>query len=161
MTLTTFDENLCALIEPNVCTSRERFETLKTLRDAGIKTVVWLCPLLPFINDTMENLRCILDYCIEAEVQGILCFAIGMTLREGNREYFYHKLDLHFPGIRTLYEKKYGSSYVITSDNNRDLMAYFHKTCKENGIISDTGKVFEFMRTFDEKNESRQLELFV
>lgn len=48
-------------IEPYVSTTRERFEALKQLRDAGIPTVVWLAPILPFINDTEANLRGILD----------------------------------------------------------------------------------------------------
>ncbi|GAB1402192.1 radical SAM protein [Elusimicrobiota bacterium] len=93
MTLTTYDEDLCSKVEPNVSSTKERFEVLKKLRDAGIPTVVWLCPILPFINDTKENISKILDYCIEAKVYGILCFGIGLTLREGNREYFYKQLD--------------------------------------------------------------------
>ena len=58
------------------------------MRDHGIPTVVWLYPLLPFLNDTEENLRGILDYCVRAGVWGVLTFGIGLTLREGNREYF-------------------------------------------------------------------------
>ena len=60
MTLTTADENLCKIIEPNVCTTSKRFEALKTFRDNGIPTVVWLCPVLPYINDTRENIEAIL-----------------------------------------------------------------------------------------------------
>ena len=160
MTLTTFDENLCKIIEPNVCTTRERFETLKILRDRGITTVVWLCPILPFINDTLENIRGILGYCIEAGVYGILCFGMGMTLREGDREYFYKMLDRHFPGLRLRYEKKYGNNYAITSDNNSELIPYFLKTCAENNIACDNDKLFEFMSTLDEKVSNGQPELF-
>ena len=160
MTLTTFNEDLCRIIEPNVCTTLQRFEVLKILRDRGIKTVVWLCPILPFINDTMENLRGILDYCIEAKVHGILCFGMGMTLREGNREYFYTMLDKHFPLLRPRYEQSYGNSYSIISPNNRELMAHFHKVCSENNIVSDSDKVFEFMSALDGKAKNRQIELF-
>ena len=93
MTLTTYDEDLCRKIEPNVSTTRERFEALKKLNEAGIPTIVWLCPILPFINDTEENITGILEYCIEAKVYGVICFGMGLTLREGNREYFYNQLD--------------------------------------------------------------------
>ena len=103
MTLTTYDEDLCRKIEPNVSTTRERFQVLKQLRDAGIPTVVWLTPILPFINDTKENISGILDLCIEAKVYGIICFGMGLTLREGNREYFYDQLDRQFPGIKAKY----------------------------------------------------------
>jgi len=160
MTLTSYDENVCRIIEPNVCTTRERFETLKIFRDRGIKTVVWLCPILPFINDTMENIRGILDYCIEAGVYGILCFGMGMTLREGDREYFYKMLDIHFPGLRAQYEKIYGNSYAVTSRNNRELMTYFLKTCAENNIVCDNDKLFEYMSTLDEKTVTGQMDLF-
>lgn len=100
MTLTTYDEDLCRIVEPNVETTYERFRALEILRDNGIPTVVWLCPILPFINDTEENIRGILDYCVRAKVKGIINFDMGVTLRDGNRAYFYKKLDEHFPGER-------------------------------------------------------------
>jgi len=160
MTLTTFDEELCKIIEPNVCGSAERFAVLKTLRANGIKTVIWLNPILPFINDTVENVRSLLAYCVEAKVHGILCFGMGMTLREGNREYFYEKLDKHFPGLRQRYEKKYGDSYGLTSDNNNELMAILHEVCAANNIICDIEEIFAFMGTLEEKAGLKQGELF-
>ena len=84
-TFTTFDENLCRVLEPNVCTTRRRFEMLKTCHEAGIHTGVWLCPILPFLNDTEENLRGLLDYCFDAGVEAVVNFGMGVTLREGDR----------------------------------------------------------------------------
>ena len=149
MTLTTFDESICKIIEPHVSTTRERFEALKTFRDKGIQTVVWLCPILPFINDTPENIKGVLDYCVEAGVYGIICFGMGMTLREGDREYYYEKLDLHFPGLKEKYEKKYGYSYSLLSSRNTELMELLKKTCEENNIVCDNKKVFEYMYTLE------------
>lgn len=160
MTLTTFDEDLCRVIEPNVSTTRERFEVLKIMREHGIPTVVWLVPVLPFINDTEENLRGILEYCIEAGVYGILNFGIGVTLREGNREYFYQTLDEHFPGLRKKYHQKYGYSYVLSSDHNNKLMSIFHAECAKHGIESNSKRIFEYLRTFEEKNSYEQMSLF-
>ena len=111
MTLTTYDENLCRIVEPYVSTTAERFEVLKIMRDNGIPTVVWLCPILPFINDTEANLRGVLDYCVEAQVKGIVCFDMGMTLREGDREYYYENLDRYFPGLKQKYISKYKNYY--------------------------------------------------
>ncbi len=88
ITITTYDDALCKKIEPNVCVTSERFEVLKQLRDAGILTAVWLSPILPFINDTMENISGILDMCIEAKVCRVICFGMGLTLREGNMGIF-------------------------------------------------------------------------
>ena len=160
ITLTTFDEKLCKILEPNVCTTKERFETLKILKDRGIKTIVWLCPILPFINDTAENLEGILGYCVEAGVYGILCFGMGMTLREGDREYYYKMLDKHFPLLSRQYEKKYGNSYALTSPKNDELMAIFRKTCEAHNIVYGNDKLFKYMATLEEKNENKQMELF-
>lgn len=159
ITLSTFDEDLCRILEPNVCTTKRRFEVLEILRQHHIPTVVWFCPLLPFINDTGENMRGILDYCIKAEVYGILCFGIGMTLREGNREYFYQKLDEHFPGLKQKYQQKYGNSYQIMSANNNELMRIFYEECKRNHIVCDNQQIFEYLHRFESRREMEQIPL--
>lgn len=159
MTLTTYDEGLCKILEPNVSTTKERFETLKTLQENDIPTVVWLSPLLPFINDTEENLRGILNYCLEAGVKGIICFGIGLTLREGDREYFYQKLDEFFPGLREKYHRKYGNSYEVPSDNHDTLMKIFIDKCKAHDVMSDVDGIFEYLHEFPNQ-ESTQLSMF-
>ena len=158
-TLTTFDEDLCRVLEPDVCTTRERVEVLKTMRDAGIPTVVWLCPILPYINDTEENLRGILDYCVEAKVHGIINFGFGVTLREGNREYFYNQLDAHFPGMSARYRQRYGDSYVCTSDNHSRLMSFFEQACVTHNIVTGPERLFAYLREFPDQQDE-QLSLF-
>lgn len=160
ITLTTADEALCKIIEPNVSTTSERFEALKTLRDAGIPTVVWLCPILPYINDTQENIRAILDMCVEAKVRGVLCFGMGVTMREGNREYFYRQLDRHFPNIKQRYIREFGNNYVVNSPKNNELMKLYHRTCSENGIMHSADEIFEYLHRFEEKNAPQQLSLW-
>ncbi|MGI6643569.1 MAG: radical SAM protein [Bacillota bacterium] len=160
MTLTTYDEDLCRLIEPNVSTTRARFEVLKTLLDNGIPTVVWLDPILPFINDTEENLRGVLGYCFEARVYGIICFCMGLTLREGNREYFYERLDEHFPGLRERYQMKYGYRYEVVSDDNDRLMDIFHTECEKHGILHNSDEVFKYLRTYESHERAEQMSLF-
>ena len=129
MTLTTADEALCRILEPGVCTTKARYEALKAMHDIGIPTVVWLCPVLPYINDTRENITAILEMCAQAGVKGIVCFGMGLTLREGNREYFYSMLDKHFPGMREKYVRQYGSRYEVSSPHNAELMKLFHSFC--------------------------------
>lgn len=160
ITLTTADEALCKIIEPNVSTTSERFEALKTLRDAGIPTVVWLCPILPYINDTQENIRAILDMCVEAKVRGVLCFGMGVTMREGNREYFYRQLDRHFPHLKQRYIREFGNNYVVNSPKNNELMKLYHRTCSENGIMHSADEIFEYLHRFEEKNAPQQLSLW-
>lgn len=157
MTLTTCEEELCRKIEPHVSTTKERFAALKKLREAGIPTVVWLSPILPFINDTRENITGILELCAEAGVYGVICFGMGLTLREGNREYFYKQLDRCFPGLKERYIRTYGNQYEIESPDNRRLMKLFHQKCEESGIVHDNEEIFRYLQTFEEKNPARQL----
>ena len=160
MTLTTYDETLCKKIEPNVCTTRERFEVLKQLRDAGIPTVVWLAPILPWINDTEENISAILELCVQAKVYGVICFGMGLTLREGNREYFYAQLNRLFPGLKERYVRRYRNQYIIDSPNSGRLMRLFHHTCGEYGIVHNKEQIFAYLQTLDESPEAEQISLW-
>ncbi|WP_027728978.1 radical SAM protein [Treponema sp. C6A8] len=165
MTLTTADDALCKKIEPGVCPTSRRFEVLTACRDAGIPTVVWFSPLLPFINDTKENIDGIIDYCVRAGVHAIISFGIGLTLREGNREYFYAALDRSFPArpgemsLKERYIKTFGYSYEVNSPHNHELMTYLSKLCHENNIILGTDSVFKWMEEFPE-GDPNQPELF-
>lgn len=157
MTLTTADDDLCKILEPNVCTTSRRAEVLRTLNENNIPTVVWLCPILPYINDTPDNINAILDYCIEANVTGILCFGMGLTLRDGNRQYFYEKLDEHFPGLKERYIKEFGDDYSIPSPNEKELMGIFKARTEENGILNDTYEILSYLAEFPQKSIQSKL----
>lgn len=158
MTLTTADESLCRIIEPNVSVTKERFETLKGFHENGIPSFVWFSPFLPFINDTKENIDGLLKYCIDAKVRGIICFGIGLTLRDGDREYFYSRLDKHFPNMKERYIYTYGNSYQLTSSNNNVLMNRISEVCRNHGIMFGVENVFSYLHKFESKAE--QLSLF-
>ncbi len=160
MTLTTCDEELCKKLEPNVCTTKERVQVLMEMKKRGIPTIVWLDPFLPFINDTEENLRGLMKYCIDAGVYGIMNFGIGLTLREGNREYFYEQLDKLFPGMKERYIETYGNSYEVNSPDSDRLMKIFTKLCEENNIVYDKEELFRYMREYKNKQVGTQMSLF-
>lgn len=158
MTLTTWDDALCAVLEPNVCNTRRRVETLEALRRRGIPTVVWLTPILPYINDTEENVLPILEACADAGVKGIVCFDMGLTLRQGDREYYYAALDRHFPGLKARYIREYGNRYEVPSPNRGRLMALFRDTCEKSGMLWRPEDCFAFINTLP--GRSRQISMF-
>lgn len=161
MTLTTYDEELCKIIEPNVSTTKERFEVLMAMKERNIPTIVWLTPILPFINDTVENIEGILDYCIKAGVYGVMNFnMMGLTLRDGNREYFYEQLDKSFPGLKEKYMKTYGDSYEVISPRHKELQQVFNRICDENNIVHDKEELFRYMREYKNKTQGTQMTIF-
>ena len=159
MTLTTSNENLCKILEPNVCSTKQRVKVLKTLNKNNIPTVVWLCPILPFINDNEENINKIIDYCIDSNVKGILSFQMGLTLREGNREYFYKKLDENFPGLKEKYMTHFKNNYHAPSPNNSKLMRIFYKRTNDAGIMNKANEIFSYLHELPTKNKTKQTTL--
>ena len=151
MTLTTWDDDLCQVLEPNVCNTKRRGEVLEEMQKRGIPTVVWLTPILPFINDTEENITSILHACVQVGVKGIIDFGMGLTLREGDREYYYAALDKHFPGMKERYIKRYGNAYELPSPQAGELTKIFQRICKANGILSSPEDCFRFMNDLPEK----------
>lgn len=160
MTLTTFDDELCRRLEPAAPLTSRRIEVLNILRDEEIPTVVWLSPVIPFINDTEENISSILSACAEAKVRGIICFGMGVTLRDGNREYFYSQLDRFFPGMRERYIKAFGNSYVAESPDHDKLTRLFHSFCESHGILHTPDDVFAYLNKFEDKTQFQQTTLF-
>ena len=158
MTLTTYDDKLCSILEPNVCNTKRRIDVLEEMQKRGIPTCVWMTPILPYINDNEENIQSILEECVRVGVKGIICYDMGLTLREGDREYYYQALDKHFPGMKERYIKNYGNAYQLPSPNSDKLMKLFKLYCKEHGIISDPDKCFYSIADMPEKNV--QLSLF-
>lgn len=157
ITLTTYDDELCSIIEPNVCNTKRRIEVLEELRKRGIPTFVWISPILPFINDTEENVRAILNECARVGVKGIICFGMGLTLREGDREYYYAALDKHFPGLKKKYTENYGNSYELPSLNEKKLMAIMSEICKKSNMLYTPDACFKYMNELPEKCEQMSI----
>lgn len=150
MTLTTCDEDLCRIVEPNVCTTARRAEVLRAFHQAGIPTAVWIDPLLPFLNDTKENMQGLLDYCIEAGVKAIVTFRLGLTLRDGDRQYFYKQLDKHFPELKERYIRTYGEAYELPSPREKELQALLEDTCRKAGILFRPEEAFSWISSMEE-----------
>lgn len=151
MTLTTYDDSLCKIVEPNVCSTKRRIQVLEEMRERGIPTVVWLTPILPFLNDTEENIAAILEECVRVGVKGIVCYNMGLTLRDGDREYYYAALDKYFPGMKEKYRKRYGNAYELPSPNAGNLMKILYEICSKNEILSKPEECFRYIQEFPDK----------
>lgn len=158
ITLTTYDDYLCSILEPNVCNTKRRIEVLEKMQKRGIPTIVWLTPILPFINDNEDNVTSIMSECARTGVKGVIDFGMGLTLREGDREYYYAALDKHFPGLKQRYIRTYRNSYELPSPNAKELTAIYKRICKENGIMSTADECFQYIGEFPEKQS--QISIF-
>ena len=157
MSLTIADEDLSRKLEPQVCTSKRRYEVLKEFQKAGVPAIVWMTPILPFLTDTKDNIEKILNWCLDAGVKGIICWNMGMTLRDGDREYYYQALDKHFPGLSQRYREVYGTSYEVVSSESAHLMRWFAEQCEKYGILHTPEECFAYMHELPERYEQMTL----
>ena len=135
LTVTTIDDDLSRMLEPGAPTSSARLRALKRLAEEGIETRIVLTPVLPFIEDTIENVEAIVEEARRCGVKTIIA-AFGVTLRDRQRDHFYRCLDAAFPGVRERYEAQYGESYQCSSPNADVLHARFTRLCSEYGIAT-------------------------
>jgi DNA repair photolyase len=156
ITITTSDDDLAKMIEPHVSSTSERFEALKVLNEAGIDAGVLLMPVLPFINDTLDNVKGILEKAHTSNAKFVYPW-FGVTLRDSQREFFYEKLDKHFPGLKKKYEMRFGNNYACESPNVKLLYETLGDICKNKGILY---KMEDINRLFVCKEDIMQISLF-
>lgn len=156
MTVTTCNDELSKIIEPNVCTSSQRFDALSKMSDAGLKTGITLMPVLPFLEDTEQNILGIVD---NAHLCGVKYIypAFGVTLRQNQRDYFYKKLDKHFPGLSEQYKKYYGEKYSCVLPKAKKLWQIFTQRCEHYGILY---KMNEIISDYQRGYGNMQLSFF-
>lgn len=156
ITITTADDEVAKKVEPHVCVSSKRFETVRALSEEGIFTGLLMMPILPFIEDNEENIYEIVKKAHESGAKFIYP-TIGMTMRLGQREYFYEKLDEHFPGIKNQYIKTYGTTYQCVSPKVKALFKLFATECQQRGILYQMPAI---IRAYQEGYQTQQLSLF-
>ncbi len=133
LTITCADDDLCRRIEPRVSVTSERLRAMRNLSDHGVFTGTWLNPLLPYITDTEDNIRRIVQMTADAGGRFVVCF-FGMTLRTGNREYYFSALERDFPGVREKYLHRYGNTYELTVPDADRLYDAFREECTKRGV---------------------------
>ena len=132
-TVITTDDALAGIIEPGAPSPSRRFGAIETLSKAGIYTGITMMPLLPFITDTEENVNDIVRKAKDSGAKYIIPL-FGMSIRQGQREYYYQKLAEHFPGLKSRYEKRYGMRYQCSSPDHDRLGKIFLEACDKKGL---------------------------
>jgi len=155
-TITTYDDGLCKKIEPNVAETSKRLIALKELSKSGIFTGIMLWPILPFINDTEENIVSIIRAAAENGASFVSPY-LGVTLRQNQRLYFYQQLDKLFPGVKQKYVEAYGNSYECPSMNQSQLWKVFVTECEKHGLLYKMEDIREALKS---KYEDGQISLF-
>lgn len=156
-TITTPDDKLSKVIEPNVCVSSKRLEAIKILSDNGIFTGIMMNPVLPFITDKEEDIKKLVKLANEYGAKFIQTY-MGMTLRENQRAYYFEKLDESFPGLKEEYMKNYGDRYNCLAPNYKQLYKVFTDECDKYGILY---KMNDIIKAYKKKIQNdEQITLF-
>ena len=156
MTITTADDGLSKKIEPGVPASSERFAAVRAMADQGLYTGVVMTPLLPFLEDTEQNIREMVKRTADTGAR-FLYGIMGVTIRDGQREYFYDALTKRFPGERLAerYAAAYGNRYSCASPRARKLWETFTEECQREGLLWD---MKDIIHDYKKKYACTQLE---
>lgn len=159
ITITTYDDELCSKIESNVSTTSDRFKAIKELSDNGVYTGVLMMPLLPYINDDIENIKNIVKKAYESGAKFIYAHYFGVTLRLNQKEYYFQQLKKNFPNadLRKLYDEKYGNSYINSVVDYEYKWNVFKDECKKYGLLY---KMDDIIKDYKEKYEKTQISWF-
>lgn len=155
-TITTYDDELCRKIEPNVTPSSKRFDAIRKISGAGIFTGIHMWPMLPFINDTEENVKLIVKAAAESGASFVSPY-FGVTLRQNQRLYFYEQIDRLFPGAKQKYISTYGNQYECSCPYERELYSVFKEECKRYGLLYKMSDIRERLKS---KYKNEQISLF-
>jgi DNA repair photolyase len=134
-TITTADDELGKRVEPGAPRVSNRLRAMRVLADEGIYTGVTMMPILPFIEDSEENVRAVVEQAHAHGASYIIPW-FGMSLRDRQRAYFYARLDELFPGLRQRYEQTYGDRYGCPAPHADRLARLFDEICQEHGIAT-------------------------
>lgn len=156
ITITTPNDEISKKIEPRVCVSSKRFETIKTLTDNGIFAGIMMNPLLPFITDSEEDIKKLVKMAYESGAKFIQTF-MGMTLRENQRDYYYEQLDKYFPNIKAKYIKYYGERYNCPVPDYKRLYKVFTNECDKYGILYNMKDIIKAYKKEIKDNEQMSL----
>ena len=156
MTITAADDELCRILEPGVAPTSQRFGAIRALADAGLFTGIALVPVLPFITDTDENIRELAAMTAAAGGKYVY-METSVTLRMNQRDYYYQKLDRHFPGLREEYVRTFGERYRATTPRHRELRRILAEECRRHGLLY---KLTDILAAQKKPYEQRQLRLF-
>ncbi|WP_088186762.1 radical SAM protein [Desulfosporosinus sp. FKA] len=156
ITVTAADDALCKKIEPRVALSSQRFEAIKKLSAEGIFTGILMMPILPFIEDTEDNVGQIIEFAQRSGAKFIYP-AFGVTLRQNQRDWYYEKLDELFPSAKENYIKIYGNAYECRSLKTTELWSLFQDKCNKYGILY---KMKDIIKEYRKPYQTAQLSLF-
>ena len=157
VTVTTPHDELSRIIEPHVCVSSQRLTAIRTLNENGIFTGILLTPVLPFITDKEEDIRLLVRKAAKHGARFIYTH-LSMTLRDRQRDYYYQKLDEHFPGLKDRYQRRYGNRYECTVPDQKRLYQVFTQECDRYGILY---RMEDIIRVYQKEDKSeKQLSLF-
>lgn len=142
VSITTYEDELASILEPNVISSTKRFEVLKTLRENDIYAGVLMTPVLPFITDSVENIKKMVRLSKENDAKFIYT-KMGMTLRSNVHEYYYERIEKQYSGLSIDYKSVYGNNVVCNPLRYPDLLEIFVKECNKYHLLCDMSEIIK------------------
>lgn len=113
LTITTTDQKIQNLIEPNASPTKKRFGTLKAFSKTWASRGVHLMPIIPYLTDSKENIESIYANAKDAKVHYLLPWM--MYLRGQTRTAFFAFIKKELPHLYEKFAKLYQTGGIWTT----------------------------------------------
>jgi DNA repair photolyase len=123
MSITTLNETKARQIDPGAPAAHKRLEALARLTAAGLKTRLFIMPILPGISDRPDELEELVRTAAELGIKSVSIDAFRIA--RGSEEHFYRFLDKNYPELRPRYERIYARGRrTMAADRYREALRH-------------------------------------
>jgi DNA repair photolyase len=130
--LPTLNAELAKKIEPTVAPPAQRLRAMRTLAKAGIRTGIAIAPVLPFLTDSVDELRAV--YRAAADNGASFAWDGVLNLGEIARDTYFEFLRTYYPELVDRYNALYAGKYPA---------ATYTKTVQSRARIARSGISFD------------------
>lgn len=110
LSIGTLDPEVWKLTEPGTPHPTRRLQAVRRLNEAGVPTGVLVAPIIPGLSDGDEQLRALVDACLDAGATTVV--PVVMHLRPGVREHVLEWVAGHRPDLAARWERQYRRAYL-------------------------------------------------
>jgi DNA repair photolyase len=155
ISITTLNDMVASKLEPGAPKTTDRFKLVSKLTQEGILVGIKMIPIIPFINDSEENILGIIRSAKNAGAKFVYP-AFGITLRDKQRNHFFDMIEKEFPGLKNVYMDTFGSKFSCISPASPKLKKAFVIECKKQKLLYGMKEIVQLIRP----DKNVQMKLF-
>lgn len=157
LNLPTLDPIKLKLLEPLSMSVNERIELIDNLTRLKIPVNIQIRPILPFINDNVNEFTDLVKFLISKNINGIYLTSYGVRMRLNSRDFFFKNLENKDKNLSKQYKYYFKNGFIFESPNAKILNDKYLKLIENKDILTDPYEIKKFNRKYANRIKEKQL----